>query len=82
LIGIWSQMHLGAVITCDWFSAGGALLCEQLAVAVDAVGLVIDWREPLSTEHAVTVSATETVAVPRTVVVNNSAFADWLQRDG
>ena len=35
-------MHLGAVITCDWFSAGGALLCEQLAVAVDAVGLVID----------------------------------------
>ena len=67
------------LVTGDGFRAGGTLLGEQLPVAVDTVRLIFHGREPFTTEHASTVRTAETLAVPRTVVVNDPTFADRLQ---
>lgn len=70
------RYELGTVHACNGFSTRGTLLGEQLSVAVDAVRSIFYGRESLSAENTLTVRTAETVAMPRTIVVDDSAFAD------
>ena len=67
-----------SLVTCNWFTAGGAPLAEELPEAVSTVGLVVPGGEPLASQGLLTVGAGETLPVPGVVPVGHSALGDHL----
>ena len=66
------------MVTCNWFTAGGASLAEELPEAVSTVGFVVPGGEPLASQGLLTVGAGETLPVPGVVPVGDSALGDHL----
>jgi len=63
---------------CNWFTAGGAPLAEELPEAVSTVRLVVPGGEPLASQGLLTVSTGEALPVPGVVPVGHSALGDHL----
>ena len=66
-------------LTGDGLGAFDAALSEEFAEAVRTVGLVLFRRELLSSKNLLTVGAGEAVAMPRCVLVRDTALVDHLQ---
>ena len=65
--------------TCYGLDAFDAAFGEELAEAVGAERLLLLRRELLSSKNLLTVGAGEAVAVPRCVLVRDTALVDHLQ---
>ena len=60
--------------TSDWFQTVVTLLCKQISIAVGTVRPVILWCKLLPSQSLVAVTARKAVAMPRCVLVRDSAF--------
>jgi len=65
---------LQTIYTGDWFSAELALLGEQLSEAGQTVGFVVVRSKLVVGEYFGALSATETLAMPRRLLVGHSAL--------
>lgn len=75
-MSVIKRNKLSPTKTGNWLETATALLGEQFAETVSTVWLLITWRELLTSQNLVTVSACKTLPVPWSVLVSNASLVD------
>mgnify|MGYP005985454189 FL=1 len=79
-VSVFKRDELRASNTGDWFVAGKATFCEQLAETFCTIGLLVAAGETLSGEALGAVGAGEALSVPWLVLVRYAAASDNLKQ--